>query len=177
MADAWCTHACITRRCSMMLGLVEVNIYKCLSHFKKDKFDKMMHEDFCQRLAWAFFTLGRDPFLDDDIDLSETSHRVVPRRGGKDNNHPRLLGAGSCVSGIIVFYRADGAHIRHFQYIHVCGYCGGKDLIHYCETFKLNRHGMIHNKYFPRSKKECTDRHKQGDQISQGVKSHRRKQR
>ena len=75
MANVWKTTSWSNRHFAEMLGFAEVNMYKSLSFFIKDKWAAMSHNDFRRRLAWVFLTLGKEPFLEDVLpdDSSSTS--------------------------------------------------------------------------------------------------------
>lgn len=60
MAEVWLTTSWVNRHFAELLGFIEVNIYKSLVFFVKDKWAKMSHTEFRKRLAWAFLTLGKE---------------------------------------------------------------------------------------------------------------------
>mmetsp|Transcript_18592 Transcript_18592/g.27966 ORF Transcript_18592/g.27966 Transcript_18592/m.27966 type:complete len:134 (-) Transcript_18592:62-463(-) len=65
MADIWKTQSWKTRHFAELLGFIEVNIFKSLAYFVKGCWEKMSHNEFRRRLAWAFLTLGQEPYMDD----------------------------------------------------------------------------------------------------------------
>eukprot|EP00965_Chrysotila_dentata_P243655 6205539-Pleurochrysis_carterae.AAC.1 len=64
MADVWVTQSWTDRHFAEMIGFTEVNIFKSLKYFVPEYKD-MNHSTFRRRLAWAFMTLGKAEFPDE----------------------------------------------------------------------------------------------------------------
>ena len=62
MADVWGTTSWDKRHFAEGLGFWEVNVYKAFVNFCSTSSKKMPHGEFRKRIAWAFLTLGKEPY-------------------------------------------------------------------------------------------------------------------
>ena len=160
MAEVWKTHSWVNRHFAEMLGFAEVNMYKTLSFFVKDKWASRSHNDFRRRIAWVFLTLGREIFPED----------VVPDAGSSTSSHglcwtPSLVGSASTL------YAGPQVHTfktfcKYKDETHTCGYCGNRTT-KYCATCEELGHGVI-AVCGRKSKRDCIGKHQKGTEVVHG---------
>lgn len=158
MAEAWHTVSWVNRHFAELLGFIEVNIYKSLVYFIKDKWAKMSHNEFRKRLAWAFLTLGKEEYLDDVLSSSRTSTSVDAWQSSGVNSASQLY-MGPHEHRFETFNREKLEH-------HTCGYCGCRTT-KFCVTCKEDGHGVI-AVCGRRSGRNCIDRHQMGEEVKHG---------
>eukprot|EP00965_Chrysotila_dentata_P075499 2493732-Pleurochrysis_carterae.AAC.1 len=76
MADTWATRSWVERHFAEGIGFWEVSVFRALKHFYQS-YDGQGHNEFRERLAFAFFTLGQETVF--PADKSASSETPMPR--------------------------------------------------------------------------------------------------
>lgn len=154
MADAWHTQSWVERHFAELLGFVEVNIFKTLSYFEKEKYS---HNEFRARLAWSLMTLGKVPY--------------PTRESLEKGSHGTPLFASSTPSLASPTGPSRTWHVMVHRYAkferekekHACAYCG-MGALQYCISCDALGRGKI-----PvcgrKSGRDCVDRHARGEDL------------
>ena len=148
MADVWKTTSWAERHFAEGIGFWEVNVYKALIYFYWE-WKSLSHGDFRKRLAWAFLTLGKEPYPADacsDAD-SPTDLPLVGSPGGSSRTAP-LPG---------------GTHeYQKSKQGKTCAYCGkSHGAYQFCTTCEAHGLGRIFV-CGRKSKRDCMDQHAAG---------------
>ena len=162
MADVWHTIAWHERHFAEGLGLWEVNVYKALVYFIGG-FELLAHGDFRARLAWAFMTLGKEPYPGNgaypaDAPPQKDQHTSGDSATARDGGVP--LAERAC---------GDGAHLWSStgrSNGHACAYCGRKAYA-VCMTCEDAGRGSIYA-CGRKSKRDCIDKHGTGEPVLHG---------
>ena len=118
------------------------------------------HNDFRRRLAWAFLTLGKELFLEDELAAGAGSDA-----NGTLSWTPSLVGSASnlfCGPQQHIFKTFCGT----VKEKHCCGYCGNRTT-KFCGTCEEQGHGVI-AVCGRRSGRECITEHQKGTSLSHG---------
>jgi hypothetical protein len=168
MAEVWRTNSWPMRHFGELLGFTEVNIFKCLHYFRKETWGKMNHNDFRRRLAWAFLTLGQEPFPDDEAaqqDNASTVSSAAPPTS-RDSYTSATVGSASAlfcgprVHNVVAINKEKREQ-------HTCGYCGTFGTDKYCETCWQEGYGVVFI-CGRKSKRDCIDLHQRGAPVQHG---------
>lgn len=136
MADVWRTTNWVERHFAELLGIIEVNIFKTITHFIPD-YQSLGHPDFRRLLAWHLMTLGQV-----DCPLNEAEEEVHENSG---------------------LSRTDCHQYARFQNgaRHRCAYCG-LGAYYFCASCRARGHGTI-SICGRKSGRNCVDRHAAGE--------------